>query len=85
MENNKINLWYRVLSTFVVIFFLSNCSLTKQPIREENKSVPESYSNSTDSINSATIKWKDYFNDQHLIALIDTALKNNQELNITLQ
>ena len=31
------------------------------------------------------LAWKDYFKDQNLVDLIDVALKNNQELNITLQ
>ncbi|HWY13096.1 MAG TPA: TolC family protein, partial [Bacteroidia bacterium] len=43
------------------------------------------YTNSKDSVNSAKIKWKDFFSDPNLITLIDTALKNNQELNIVLQ
>lgn len=55
--------------------------------RAENKTVPANYNNNTnkDSINTANIKWKVFFTDQNLIALIDTALKNNQELNIMLQ
>jgi outer membrane protein TolC len=31
------------------------------------------------------MQWRNYFTDADLIALIDTALRNNQELNITLQ
>ncbi|OHT45056.1 TolC family protein [Flavobacterium tructae] len=51
--------------------------------------VPESFGTTTqiqDANNStATLAWKDYFKDQNLVELIDVALKNNQELNITLQ
>lgn len=39
----------------------------------------------TDSANTATRSWRLFFNDPALIALIDTALANNQELNILLQ
>jgi len=46
---------------------------------------PTNYTHQTDSTNSARMNWKQYFNDKNLIALIDTALKNNQELNIILQ
>jgi outer membrane protein, multidrug efflux system len=53
--------------------------------KTENKAVPGSYSNSQDTINTAAIKWRDLFNDANLTALIDTALKKNQELNIVLQ
>ena len=46
---------------------------------------PSAYSNNTDTTNTADIQWRQFFNDQNLVTLIDTALKNNQELNITLQ
>ncbi len=38
-----------------------------------------------DSTNSARLSWREYFTDPYLKALIDTAISNNQELNITLQ
>ncbi|WPR73994.1 TolC family protein [Algoriphagus sp. NG3] len=52
-----------------------------------NNDVPESYTDSPqDTTNTASeVKWQDYFADPYLKALIDTALSNNQELNITLQ
>ena len=53
--------------------------------RTENKTVPVSYNTSKDTLNIAKVKWKTFFKDQNLIALIDTALKNNQELNIMMQ
>ena len=53
--------------------------------KTESKSVPASYTNSTDSINTAKTQWKDFFKDPQLASLIDSALKKNQELNIVLQ
>lgn len=47
--------------------------------------VPETYNSSTDTVNTASIQWKNFFTDKDLQALIDTALQNNQELLITLQ
>ena len=51
--------------------------------------VPESFGTTTQTQdannNTSTLVWKDYFKDQNLVDLIDVALKNNQELNITLQ
>lgn len=49
--------------------------------------VPEGFGavKSQDTTNTATLKWKDFFKDQNLNNLIDVALKNNQELNMTLQ
>jgi outer membrane protein, multidrug efflux system len=53
--------------------------------RTENRTVPAGFNNSQDTVNAGAIKWTAYFTDPNLVALIDTALKNNQELNITLQ
>ncbi|MCC6689987.1 MAG: TolC family protein, partial [Bacteroidia bacterium] len=49
------------------------------------KSMPAAYHSSKDTSDSGKIKWKDFFHDPNLVALIDSALKRNQELNITLQ
>lgn len=51
----------------------------------ESKSVPESYSDNRDTTNMASVQWRDFFKDPNLVNLIDTALKRNQELRITLQ
>ena len=65
--------------------FYAGCktpALVKAP---EVKATPETFDNNSDSSNSAHIQWKDFFADKKLADLIDTALKNNQELAITLQ
>ena len=67
------------------ITWLGACKTPAISSKQENKSTPASYNSSQDSTNSANIKWKQYFTDANLIALIDTALVNNQELNITLR
>jgi len=83
----KTNKYISIL-VFTFLAFTS-CKSLKVDIREENKTLPESYvSNSNavkDTTNSAALKWRDYFTDEHLVALIDTALNNNQELNIIRQ
>jgi NodT family efflux transporter outer membrane factor (OMF) lipoprotein len=63
---------------------LSACAPTVTT-RTENKTLPTAFNNSNDTTNIAKIRWRDFFDDPYLNALIDTALKNNQELNITLQ
>ncbi|WP_298153959.1 TolC family protein [Flavobacterium sp.] len=50
-----------------------------------NPTVPGSFNTSTDTTNTATVKWRQFFTDPKLASLIDVALQNNQELNITLQ
>ncbi len=81
----KAKLIHKVLKVILVSLLLGGCVPALLITKTENKSVPASFNNSQDTVNTATIKWREYFNDQALIALIDTALKNNQELNITLQ
>ncbi len=61
------------------------CSVPTLVQKSENRTVPASFNNSQDTTNTAQAKWKDFFTDPNLASLIDTALHNNQELNITLQ
>ena len=79
ITRKKIIVYLGILSLSIVCTACIGPSAIK---RSENKNAPASYNGSKDSINTATIKWKTFFKDQYLIALIDTALKNNQELNI---
>lgn len=79
IKNSKLY-WVGAL----VVLLMFSCVPT-QNIREANTKVPEQFKNrSNDTLNTATVKWKDFFKDPHLIALIDSALTNNQELNIML-
>lgn len=65
---------------------LASCSVPSGLVpRAENKSVPTTFNGSTDSMNVAKVKWREFFTDPNLVALIDTALHNNQELNIILR
>lgn len=64
---------------------LSACKSLSIVEKTADKTVPESFQGSKDTVNTAKIRWKDFFTDPNLNALIDTALHNNQELNITLQ
>jgi len=50
-----------------------------------NRDVPGSYRESTDTINSATMNWREYYRDPALVSLIDSALARNQELNVVMQ
>lgn len=74
--------------SFAFIFLLVSivgCKTQQHVIKTESKAVPLSFNGSTDSTTIAKLNWKKYFADKNLIALIDTALTRNQELNITLQ
>jgi len=66
-------------------FAMTSCKTPALVGRTENRTVPTSYNVIQDSVNTGKLKWREFFTDPHLTALIDTALHNNQELNITLQ
>lgn len=70
----------------IAVVSIYGCVPTRE-IRTEETSLPENYQVSAgmDTLNTARINWKEFFSDPKLIALIDTALVNNQELNIMLQ
>lgn len=76
---------YKNLPVVFILSSLLGCKTLQRPIKTENKFVPVTYGTSQDSATVATMNWKEYFSDGNLVALIDSALKRNQELNITLQ
>ncbi len=81
----KNNITVKFSALVVALCCLWSCKIPAITTKTENKTMPGSYTTSTDTVNAATIQWRNYFNDPQLIAIIDTALKNNQELNIALQ
>lgn len=63
---------------------LTACKTPALVSRTENRILPGRYNAGQDSTNAGQLPWRQFFADPHLTALIDTALGNNQELNITL-
>ncbi len=82
MRINRLN---NYIGTGLFILTFAACSVPSVVSKKENKNSPDSYRDSRDTVNTAKIKWKEFFTDPNLVALIDTALQNNQELNIMLQ
>ncbi|HMJ68583.1 MAG TPA: efflux transporter outer membrane subunit [Cyclobacteriaceae bacterium] len=73
-----------VVAAFIALTFAS--CVPSVVDKTANKSTPDSYvTNSQDTTNTARVRWSDFFTDPHLNALINTALGNNQELNIVAQ
>ena len=68
----------------LAVLFLSSC-IPALKVREVRKNTPGSFAGSTDSTDAANAKWQQFYTDPNLRSLIDTALANNQELNIMLQ
>lgn len=65
-----------------LIGILTACKLPAITTKSEKIKVPDKYISSTDTSTIADFKWAVYFNDPYLISLIDTALRQNQELSI---
>ena len=76
---------YYCLGAACLSLAVSACKTPALVQRTANTSVPDRYSDSQDTTNTAQVHWKDYFTDPYLTALIDSALANNQELNVTRQ
>ena len=69
----------------LVCIMYAGCKSTAPVQSSDVKGLPKAFNEISDSTNMADIKWKDFFADKNLQSLIDTALKNNVELMITLQ
>tara|TARA_R110002020_G_scaffold113688_3_gene261652 strand:+ start:21016 stop:22452 length:1437 start_codon:yes stop_codon:yes gene_type:complete len=82
MCNGKM---YKYLGMVCLLIGISACTAPSGVTRTANPALPERYNGSLDTLGLTKIPWQDYFADPYLTALIDTALQNNQELNITLQ
>lgn len=77
---------YKCAGIACVLLSLAACKSINIEERAENRSVPETYGTTqNDTINSGKLNWTEYFKDAHLQTLIETALANNQELNIMRQ
>ena len=76
---------YKKFSILLAYLFFTSCKMLA-PVEKVNKAaVPESYLVSKDSTNSTKVNWKSFFADKNLSNLIEIALKNNFELQSTLQ
>lgn len=73
-----------VALAFVMLY---SCGIPKVTTKENEVALPEQFTTSStqDTMSSAQIKWKDYFDDKNLLVLIEETLNNNKELQIVLQ
>ncbi|GAB4130227.1 MAG: TolC family protein [Raineya sp.] len=58
------------------------CKAPQYAVKTPSQQLPEQFTGASDTNSLAKISWKEYFQDENLAALIDTALRNNQEINI---
>ncbi len=85
MKNNRTMKTTNILLAITLAVTLIGCKSLRVVSKDAVTATPSGFSNATDTISSADIKWNSFFTDPNLVALIDSALHNNKELNITLQ
>lgn len=83
MSNKRLVRWVGIAYLAISV---SACVVPVKVVeRQVNKNVPGSFGVSQDTTNTGKARWNEFFTDPYLTALIDTGLRNNQELNVTLQ
>lgn len=70
---------------FACLVFLGSCKIKQNIPQNKPLAIPQKFSGKTDSSNTQLTSMQDFFADPALMALIDTALKNNFDLQIALQ
>ncbi|HSI28692.1 MAG TPA: TolC family protein, partial [Methylophilus sp.] len=87
LNSRKTMAWIIAGSTAML---LQSCSIPGITTKQADTSLPTHFEKTepagTESTgNSAAVNWKDFFDDQNLITLIDTAVANNKEVNMMAQ
>lgn len=88
MTNMKI--YSKYIAAIALLLALASCKAPMATVvkDEVKESIPQNFNQEDQgdaNNNSGTTPWRQFFTDPNLVALIETALKNNQELIITLQ
>lgn len=65
--------------------YAAGCKIPAIVQTTPHDALPAVYQPGSDTTNLSVLPWRSFFTDRNLADLIDTALKNNQELMITLQ
>ncbi|MCJ7934887.1 MAG: efflux transporter outer membrane subunit [Chryseobacterium sp.] len=87
MENLKIK---NIFAAIALPLLLASCKAPMATVikDEVKENIPQNFNQEEQqdaNNNSGTTPWRQFFTDPNLVSLIETALKNNQELLITLQ
>lgn len=81
---NKIPFYYCI--GFTLCLLLASSCIPHYTVKTESRFLPDIYDTTIqDTVSIAKLNWRAYYADDSLAALIDTALKNNQELNVFIQ
>ncbi len=76
---------YTAVSVVCLGLLYTGCKTPALVQVPQAQTAPAAFTGVTDTASSAAVQWRSFFKDKYLQDLIDTALVNNQELEITLQ
>ena len=78
--------FFRLMALGTAGLMLQACGIPDLIIKNEDTHLPDNFKPGlTDQNNTATVKWKDFFEDTNLVKLIDIAVINNKEVNMMMQ
>ncbi len=85
-----MQIYNKYIAAVAISLILASCKAPMATVikDEVKENVPQNFNQEDQgdaNNNSGTTPWRQFFTDPNLVALIETALKNNQELMITLQ
>jgi outer membrane protein, multidrug efflux system len=79
----------KIINIFMVLligqYLLTGCKSLETNLTIKEKEIPSTWETGSTSESISTKPWKEYFADPILIGYIDTALQNNQNLQIAIQ
>ncbi|MFZ1765460.1 MAG: TolC family protein [Candidatus Nitrotoga sp.] len=77
---------FQLMVLGVLGLMLQACGTPELLIKKEDTRLPTGFKPGvSEKTNTASIKWKDFFDDPNLLSLIDIAVVNNKEINIMMQ
>jgi multidrug efflux system outer membrane protein len=79
------NRTFFTLALALLLANVSGCGTLNTKLSIPEKKIPASYPNQKNAITIAHINWRQYFDDPHLIQLIDAAIASNIDLQMALQ
>ncbi len=85
-----MKIYNKYIAAIALSLILASCKAPMATVVKDElkENVPQNFNQEDQgdaNNNSGTTPWRQFFTDPNLVALIETALKNNQELMITLQ
>jgi outer membrane protein, multidrug efflux system len=77
---------FRLISLCASALMLQACGIPEMTTKKAEQNLPDSFRPGlSQKTNTATVKWKKFFDDPNLLGLIDIAVANNKEINIMMQ